>query len=328
MKINRHIFREYDIRGVAEKDLSIEVVNAIGKAFGSFLRKKGETALILGRDVRLTSPQYRDAVKEGLLSTGIDVIDIGVVPTPLLYYALHLLKPDCGMIVTASHNPKEYNGFKLCVGKTTIHGNDIQEILAIIEEESFEVASEKASYTEVDIISAYRKMVQEKISLPRALKIVLDCGNGTGGLVAPQLLKELGCEVIELFTKPDGNYPNHPPDPTVEENISELKQKVVETGAYIGIGFDGDADRISVVDEKGAMVYGDYLLILFARDLLSRCQGAKIVFEVKCSQNLEKEIAEKGGVPIMGAAGHSLIKQRMANEGALLGGEISGHIFF
>ncbi len=328
MKINRHIFREYDIRGLAGQDLNPENVTAIGKAFGTFLHKRGKRSLVLGRDVRLTSPQYRDAVCKGILSAGISVIDIGIVPTPLLYYALHLLEPDCGMIVTASHNPKEYNGFKLCVNRTTIHGEDIQEVLSLVETEEFEVADKKGTYSEVDIIPRYLAMVKERVQITRPLKVVVDCGNGTGGLVAPQLLRRLGCEVIELFTEPDGNFPNHPPDPTVEENIPELKRKVVETGADIGIGFDGDSDRISAVDEKGAMIYGDYLLVLFARDMLSRCPGAKVVFEVKCSQNLEKEILKKEGVPVMGAAGHSLIKQRMVQEGALLGGEISGHIFF
>ncbi|MBF0275707.1 MAG: phosphomannomutase/phosphoglucomutase [Nitrospinae bacterium] len=327
MKINSRIFREYDIRGIVDVDLTTDVVTALGKGFGTYLASRGIKNVVVGRDVRLSSLAFRDALENGLISTGISVLDIGQVPTPLVYYALFEEEPTCGVMITGSHNPPEYNGFKLCVDQTSIHGKEIQKIRKIIESEDFITGEGQRS--EKTIVQDYINMVYSRIKINKKLKVVVDSGNGTGGLVAPKLLKKLGCEVIELFSKPDGNFPHHHPDPTVPKYMKTLCETVVKEKADIGIGFDGDSDRIGVVDENGKMILGDYLLLLYARDMLSRKpKQNKIVFEVKSSQNLVKDIEKHGGIPVMTAAGHSLIKDRMAKEKSLLGGEVSGHIFF
>ena len=327
MQINPHIFREYDIRGVVDKDLTTESVKLIGQGFGTYLISRGVQTCVVGRDVRLSSLSFRDALEEGLLSTGISVLDIGTVPTPLLYFALFEEEPNCGVMITGSHNPPNFNGFKLCVDQTSIHGADIQKIKKIIDSGDF--TEGKGELTEKKLLQDYVQTVLGKVKLSRPIKVVIDSGNATGGLVAPKLLKEMGAEVIELYSEPDGNFPNHHPDPTVPENMTVLMERVVKEKADLGIGFDGDSDRIGVIDENGKMVLGDYLLLIYARDLLSRRPAQnKIIFEVKSSQNLVKEIEKHGGIPIMGAAGHSLIKDRMHKENSLLGGEVSGHIFF
>ena len=324
--MNPLIFREYDIRGMVGKDLTPDVVREIGRGYGTMMRNLGKRHVTVGRDNRLSSKDFRDAIVEGILSTGIDVTDCGLIPTPLLYFSLFHLPVDGGVQITGSHNPPEFNGFKLGVGKTTIHGKEIQHVREIIE--SGKLSQGKGTLKEYDIITPYLEMVKSKIKLNKKLKVVIDGGNGTSGLIAPKLLRDLGCEVTELYCNLDGNFPNHFPDPTVVKNLTDLIKKVKDEKADVGIGYDGDADRIGVVDNDGNIIWGDQLMIIFARDILKRKKGAKVVFEVKCSQNLGNDIKKHGGIPIMWAAGHSLIKDKMLKENAEFGGEMSGHIFF
>jgi len=324
--MNPLIFREYDIRGMVGKDLTPDVVMEIGRGYGTMMRNLGKRHVTVGRDNRLSSKDFRDAIVEGILSTGIDVTDCGLIPTPLLYFSLFHLPVDGGVQITGSHNPPEFNGFKLGVGKTTIHGKEIQHVREIIE--SGKLSQGKGTLKEYDIITPYLEMVKSKIKLNKKLKVVIDGGNGTSGLIAPKLLRDLGCEVTELYCNLDGNFPNHFPDPTVVKNLTDLIKKVKDEKADVGIGYDGDADRIGVVDNDGNIIWGDQLMIIFARDILKRKKGAKVVFEVKCSQNLGNDIKKHGGIPIMWAAGHSLIKDKMLKENAEFGGEMSGHIFF
>jgi phosphomannomutase/phosphoglucomutase len=326
VSINPLIFREYDVRGLVGRDLHRAAVVRLGMGYGTYAAVHGVRAVALGRDCRLSSPEFRDAFAEGLLSTGLSVVDVGVCPTPLLYYAIHHFGLDGGVMITGSHNPPEFNGFKLCVGTATLYGEKIQEIRRIVEGERF--ARGTGTLRHEEIIPAYTRFVAANLSLPRTLKVVVDGGNGTAGAVAPGLFREMGVEVVELFCEPDGRFPNHFPDPTVPENLRFLVEKVREVGADVGVGYDGDADRIGAVDEKGNVIYGDYLLILFAREILSRKPGAAIISEVKASQNLYDDIARRGGRPVMWKAGHSLIKAKMKEEGAELAGEMSGHVFF
>jgi phosphomannomutase/phosphoglucomutase len=324
--INPLIFREYDVRGVVGKDLTPEAVALLGKGYGAYVAGKGVRTVALGRDVRLSSPGFRDAMVEGLLSAGLDVIDVGVCPTPLLYFAIHHFGADGGVMITGSHNPPEFNGFKLCVGLGSIHGEMIQELRRLIETGAFREG--KGVLSRRDVIPAYRKYVRENLSIPRKLKVVVDGGNGTAGAVAPELFREMGMDVVELFCEADGRFPNHFPDPTIPENLRALVGKVRETGADVGVAYDGDSDRIGAVDELGNIIFGDYLLVLFAREILSRKPGAAIISEVKASQNLYDDIRRRGGRPVMWKAGHSLIKAKMKEEGAELAGEMSGHVFF
>ncbi len=324
--MNPLIFREYDIRGMVGKDLTPDVVREIGRGYGTMMRNLGKRHVTVGRDNRLSSKDFRDAIVDGILSTGIDVTDCGLIPTPLLYFSLFHLPVDGGVQITGSHNPPEFNGFKLGVGKTTIHGKEIQHVREIIE--SGKLSQGKGTLKEYDIITPYLEMVKSKIKLNKKLKVVIDGGNGTSGLIAPKLLRDLGCEVTELYCNLDGNFPNHFPDPTVVKNLTDLIKKVKDEKADVGIGYDGDSDRIGVVDNDGNIIWGDQLMIIFARDILKRKKGAKVVFEVKCSQNLGNDIKKHGGIPIMWAAGHSLIKDKMLKENAEFGGEMSGHIFF
>ncbi len=324
--INPLIFREYDIRGRVEEDLNPETVLSIGKGFGTYAVRNGVVSLMLGRDCRLSSPSLRDAMAEGLLSTGVNVVDVGVCPTPLLYFSIMQFGGDGGVMITGSHNPPEFNGFKMCVGASTLYGGKIREIRKIIEQGVFESGRGRESRREV--VSDYSEYVRSNISIPRRLKVVVDAGNGTAGPVAPALFRAMGLEVVELFCEMDGRFPNHFPDPTVPENLRVLIRKVRETGADVGVAYDGDADRIGAVDEKGDVLYGDYLLALFAREILGRKPGATIISEVKASQNLYDDIARHGGKPVMWKAGHSLIKQKMKEEAAEVAGEMSGHIFF
>lgn len=325
MKAN--IFREYDIRGRVPDDLDQGSVTLLGRSLGTYFRERGARSISLGRDCRLSSPELAEALSQGLRKTGVTVVNVGMVPTPLLYFSLYHLEVDGGVQVTGSHNPPEYNGFKVCLGKSTIHGDEIQKIRRIGESGLF--AEGKGGLETSEIIPPYLESVLSRVQAgPVAKKIVVDAGNGVGGLVAPQLYERMGVRVERLFCEPDGRFPHHHPDPTIPENLRELREKVRETDSDLGISFDGDADRIGVVERGGRVVWGDQLMILFSRDILTRCPGAKIIGEVKCSQTLYDDIRKHGGTPIMWKAGHSLIKSKMKSDGALLAGEMSGHLFF
>ncbi len=324
--INPFIFREYDVRGIVGKDLTPDTVLSLGKGFGSYAVRKGAGTVTLGRDCRLSSPEFRAAMAEGLSSTGLSVLDVGICPTPLLYFSIIRFGADGGVMVTGSHNPPDFNGFKLCVGPSPLYGEKIQDVRRIIEREEFEKGAGRVE--ERAVIPEYLQYVKSIISLPRKIKAVVDAGNGTASVVAPPLFRDLGVEVVELFCEMDGRFPNHFPDPTVPENLRFLVGAVREHGADVGVAYDGDADRIGAVDEKGTVIFGDYLLALYAREILSRKPGAAIISEVKASQNLYDDIARHGGKPIMWKAGHSLIKQKMKEESAEAAGEMSGHIFF
>ncbi len=325
--MNPNIFREYDIRGRVPEELNRETAYRLGQCFGAYYQSFGAKRISLGRDCRLSSPELRQGVMEGMMDAGIHVIDVGMVPTPLLYFSLHHSDVDGGIQITGSHNPPEYNGFKVCLGKTTIYGEEIQKLRKIGESGSFPKG--KGSVETKEVIQPYCEEILKRIRCGQvARKVVLDAGNGVAGLVAPELYGRMGIEVEKLFCEPDGRFPNHHPDPTLPENLKHLIQKVSDTSADLGIAFDGDADRIGVVDRKGKIIWGDQLMIIFSRDLLKRHPGAKIIGEVKCSQVLYDDILKNGGVPIMWKAGHSLIKGKMKEEGALLAGEMSGHLFF
>ncbi len=326
--MNPAIFREYDIRGVADRDYDESFARTLGLAYATKFGADGVKRISVGRDCRLTSDKYAEALKDGLRAGGLNVIDIGMCPTPLTYFSLFHLDLDGGIQVTGSHNPPEHNGFKICVGKTTIHGAQIQELRTLIEAGKFREA-ERGGEESYAIIPAYQKHLDEQFgTLSRPLKVVVDSGNGAAGPVAPGVIKALGCEMTELFSEPDGRFPNHHPDPTVEENVADLIAAVREGGADVGVAFDGDADRVGLVDETGRILWGDEMLILFARDILKDKPGATVVSEVKCSQRLFDDIEANGGRAIMWKAGHSLLKAKMRETDAALGGEMSGHIFF
>ena len=324
--INPQIFREYDIRGIVGTDLTPASVTSIGKAIGTYIRRGNGKKMILGRDVRSSSVEFCNILSKALNSTGCNVIDIGMVPTPVLYFALHHFNADGGVMITGSHNPPEFNGFKISQGFHSLYGEKVQELKGLIEVNDFEVGT--GTTKQQPVLAEYMEKICSILEIPRKIKVVVDGGNGCFGIVGPDLLKKLGQTPIELFSEPDGTFPNHHPDPTVSEHLTDLIEKVRLENAELGIGFDGDADRIGVVDEKGNILWGDQLLTIFARDILSRNPGATIVGEVKCSQNLYKDIKKHGGVPVMAAAGHSLIKNKMRETGALLAGEMSGHICF
>ncbi len=327
--MNKTIFREYDIRGVVKDDLTPEVVQNIGRAFGTIISRfgdGGQRKVSVGYDARGSSPELFRSLTDGIRAAGVDVIDIGLVPTPALYFSLHHLKTDGGVMITGSHNPPEFNGFKLNTGTESLYGEGIQKLMNLIEENDY--TSGAGALTRQDVIEDYIAMVKGKIKLKRKLRIVLDSGNGCGGIFTPRLMRELGCEVVELYCEVDGQFPNHHPDPTVPENLTDLIAKVKETGADAGFAYDGDADRIGVVDERGGILFGDQLLMIFARDILKREPGASIVYDVKCTSNLPKDVENHGGVPIINATGHSLIKARLHKEHAALAGEMSAHIFF
>jgi phosphomannomutase/phosphoglucomutase len=325
-RINKNIFRLYDIRGIAYKDLTSDGVKIIGKAYGTYMKSMGYSSVTVGRDNRASSSDFFTNLSEGIMSTGCSVTNLGVVTTPLLYYSLFHLKTDGGVMITGSHNPPEYNGMKICVDQTSIFGAEIQKIRKICEENDFHRGIGKLK--DADVITPYRKMLLQKFQFRKKIKVVMDAGNGTAGYVVPKLFEKLECDFVPLFCEPDSRFPNHHPDPTVPENLEALINKVKEVKADVGIAFDGDADRIGVVDEQGNILWGDKLLILYARDLLKRHPGASVIFEVKCSQTLSDDIEKNGGKPIMCAAGHSIIKGRMKKEKALLAGEMSGHMFF
>ncbi|MEE9168728.1 MAG: phosphomannomutase/phosphoglucomutase [bacterium] len=324
--MNEAIFREYDIRGIAETDLTDEVTNLIGKAFGTYARRQGANTVSVGCDVRLTSPRLKGAMIDGISSTGANVIDIGTVPTPALYYSVFHYGSDGGMMITGSHNPIEYNGFKMNLTSGSVFGEKIQELKGLIERGDFESGS--GNLRSENVVPAYQKMLNEKFDFKRNLKIIMDPGNGTAGPLARSFFLGKGMDVECIFCEPDGSFPNHLPDPTVLKYTKALREKVVEQGADIGIGYDGDADRIGVIDNKGRTVFADRLLAIIARDMLSRHPGEQVLFDVKCSQSLEDEIKKYGGKPLMWKTGHAILKSKMKEEKALLAGEMSGHIFF
>jgi phosphomannomutase / phosphoglucomutase len=324
--INPNIFREYDIRGVADRDLTDEAAELIARAFGTRLQEEGLRTVALGWDVRESSPRLQEAWVRGLVRCGLQVKVIGEGPTPLLYFAVVHLPTDAGVMITGSHNPIEYNGFKLQIGSDSLHGPAIQDLAARIGARRFVEGA--GARTVVSLLPVYKQMVIDRCRPQRPLRIVIDAGNGTAGPVALPILRSLGHEVVPLYCEPDGRFPNHQPDPTVEAYMEDLKARVRAERADLGVGYDGDADRIGVVDETGKMLYGDQLLALFARDALRRVPGASIVFDVKCSQALEEDIRSHGGRPVMWRTGHSLTKAKMKEEGAPVAGEMSGHMFF
>ena len=326
MQINPQIFREYDIRGVVDKDLTPDIARILGQGFGTRMAQLGRKELVVGRDGRLSSKPFVEALVEGLISTGCDVVNIGLCPTPVYYFSIFHLDKDGGMMVTGSHNPPEFNGFKVSVGKSTIFGEEIQNLRRLIEKKEF--VTGKGNLSKEEIILPYQDYIKKNIHTEKRMRVVIDAGNGTAGILAGTLLRDLGCEVEELYCEVDGRFPNHFPDPTIPGNLKDLIGRVKKIQADVGIGYDGDADRIGVVDDQGNIIWGDQLMILFSREILRNKKGATFVAEVKCSQNLFNDIEKHGGKAIMWRTGHSLIKEKMKEEKAALGGEMSGHIFF
>ena len=324
--VNPNIFREYDIRGIVADDLSTDVVELLGKSYASYMIGKGAQTVTVGRDVRTTSLSLKNALVKGMLSTGMNVIDVGEVPTPVLYYSILFFETDGGIMVTGSHNPREYNGFKMCLGLAPIYGEEIQKLKHIIDAKDFR--SGAGNYREKTVVSQYIEMIRSKIHFDKHFKIVIDAGNGTAGKIAPKIFRKLGCEVIELYCEPDGTFPNHLPDPTKLEYIVDLQKLVHEHKADIGLGFDGDSDRVGAIDEKGRVVWADKLMALFSREINKKSPGSQILFDVKCSQALIEDITTHGGIPVMWKTGHSLLKAKMKELHNPLAGEMSGHIFF
>ncbi|MDR1916478.1 MAG: phosphomannomutase/phosphoglucomutase [Synergistaceae bacterium] len=328
-RVKPHIFREYDIRGLADMELDDEAVTTIGRAYGTYLSDFGIYTVTVGGDARISTPRIKSAIIEGIVSTGISVIDIGMSSSPTFYWSLYHFGVDGGVMVTGSHNPPEFNGLKLAHGKSTIWGDDIQEIYRIIREGRDKTSSVRGTVHTEDVSAAYIDMLVSKIDLgPRKLKVVLDSGNGTGGLYAPEFARLIGCDVIELFSEPDGSFPNHHPDPTKREYLPALIEAVRENNADLGIGFDGDSDRIGVVDDMGNMLFGDQLMLLFWKEILPKHRGATAIVEIKSSMMLPEEVKRLGGVPMWWKSGHSLVKAKMREENALFSGEVSGHMFF
>jgi phosphomannomutase/phosphoglucomutase len=320
------IFREYDIRGIADSELLSADVKILGQAFGTWLARRGARKINLARDCRLSSGRLHDALLGGLLGAGCDVTDLGVVPTPLLYYSVFHLNAMAGIMITGSHNPSDYNGFKVMHGKSTIHGEEIQQILHLIQANDLDTAA--GSLAEYDIVTPYVDEVAAQFKLPRRIKVVSDAGNGTAGPVFRRILEKLNCESVELFFEMDGRFPNHHPDPTQPENLEQLVAAVLANKADAGLAFDGDSDRLGAVDEKGTILYGDQLMIIYSREILSRKPGATVIGEVKSSQNMYDDIRRHGGNAVMWKTGHSLIKAKMKELHAELAGEMSGHMFF
>ncbi|MDZ7666569.1 MAG: phosphomannomutase/phosphoglucomutase [Desulfotignum sp.] len=324
--MNKGIFREYDIRGVAGVDILDEDVKNIGKAYGTLLHHEGRHKVSVGRDCRLTSDRYAELLIQGILSTGCDVVDIGMCPTPVLYFSIHHLDLGGGAMITASHNPPEYNGFKLMNAHDSIHSQGLQEVRKIIEKNVY--VSGTGRLTQEDVLTPYQTYITDHITIPATLRLGIDAGNGTGGITALPVLKALGCEVHDLFCDPDGRFPNHEADPTQKKNLKDLIALVQEKNLDLGVGYDGDADRIGVVDKNGEVIYGDQLMVIYAREILSRKPGATFISEVKCSMVMYDDIRQHGGNAIMWRTGHSLIKKKMKEENAELAGEMSGHMFF
>ncbi|MGB7069616.1 MAG: phosphomannomutase/phosphoglucomutase [Pyrinomonadaceae bacterium] len=325
--MNSNIFREYDIRGIVGVQLTDDAVLSLGKAIGTFYRRNGAVRIAVGYDARSSSPRFFGLLAAGLMSTGCDVVNIGMVPTPVLYHTVYTRAVDGGVMITGSHNPPDHNGFKICLGKAALFGSQIQEIKDIVLAGEFAFGSGAAS--DLEVLDEYCADIVSKTSLgDRALKVVIDAGNGMGGVTAVPIYRQLGVDLIELYTDPDSTFPNHHPDPTVTENLEDTIKSVIENKADFGIAFDGDGDRVGVVDETGRIIWGDELTILFARGVLAERPGSTVIGEVKCSQTLFDEIEKHGGRAVMSKAGHSIIKAKMTETGATLAGEMSGHIFF
>jgi phosphomannomutase/phosphoglucomutase len=332
--ISKSIFKAYDIRGVIGKTLDVDAARSIGRAFGSEVRAQGGDAVVVARDGRLSGPELIAALSDGLRAAGVDVVNVGMVPTPVGYFAASVplklaggeRRVDSCIVVTGSHNPPDYNGFKMVLRGAAIYGEQILALHQRIVDENF--ADGSGSYTEYDISDAYLERIASDIKLARPIKIVVDTGNGVAGGLAPKLFRKLGCELVELFTEIDGNFPNHHPDPAHPENLEDVIRALKETDAEIGFAFDGDGDRLGVVTKDGQIIYPDRQLMLFAEEVLSRNKGAQIIYDVKCTRNLAKWVKDKGGEPLMWKTGHSLVKAKLRETGAPLAGEMSGHVFF
>ncbi len=320
------IFRAYDIRGIVDKTLTVEAVEQVGKAVASIVLENDRNELIVARDGRLSSPKLFEALTKGIMSTGCHVIDIGIVTTPILYFATNILEANSGIMITGSHNPPDYNGLKIVIDGKTLTSDGIQDIYQRIVKNDF--VKGDGNIRETDVISSYIDRICQDVHIDRPLKVVLDCGNGVGGVVVGKLFRALGCEVEELFCDVDGSFPNHYPDPSVVENLEDLSRVVVEHKADVGLAFDGDADRLGVVTNKGKVIFPDRVVMLLAADVLTREPGATIVYDVKCTCFLKSVISERGGVPLMVKTGHSNVKKSIIDKHAALGGELSGHIFF
>ena len=324
MNVNPYIFREYDIRGKVAEDFPPEVVVSLGKAFGTLVKRSGGREIAISGDIRLTTPDLINFFKEGVLSTGVDVINIGIVPTPVNYFSLFELDVAASVQITGSHNPPEFNGFKLSLHKKPVYGDQIQLIKNFILNLDYD--NGEGSETRYKLLPKYAEMIQSKISINKKMKVVMDCGNAAAAINAPSIFKDLGVELKELFCEPDGTFPNHHPDPTVEENLKDLISEIRNGDYDLGIAFDGDADRLGVVDETGDIIWADQLLAILLSDVIE--EGDEVIFDVKCSQALEDVISDLGGRPVMWKTGHSLIKNKMAENNCKIGGEMSGHIFF
>jgi phosphomannomutase/phosphoglucomutase len=320
------IFRTYDIRGIVGRTLTPAIVRDIGRALGSLARERGAATFAIGRDGRLSGPELSGALADGLNAAGADVIDIGMAPTPVAYFAAHHLGCGSCVAVTGSHNPPDYNGIKMVVGGNTLYGDDIQELRKIIERNQF--ASGEGKRSVASVLDAYVERITSDVKLARKMRIAIDCGNGVAGMLAPKLYRALGCEVEELYCDVDGRFPNHHPDPSVPKNLAELIQKVKSGRSELGIAFDGDGDRLGLVAKDGEIIFPDRQLMLLAKDVLSRNPGAQIIYDVKSTRLLEPWIVRHGGRPLIWKTGHSLIKAKLKETGALLAGEMSGHTFF
>jgi len=324
--VNPQIFRQYDIRGIVDKDLNVDILKEIGKGFGTFVRRHNKKTVVIAGDARLTTPAYKAAFIQGLIETGCDVTDVGMCASPVLYFSIWKLKADAGTMITASHNPADYNGIKLNLGMASVYGEEIQEILQLILKKDYEVGQGNTS-TYNGIIEQYSDYVFEGIKLARPVKCIVDAGNGVGGPILPNILRRLGCEVKEMYCEPDGTFPNHHPDPTIEAYMKDLIAEMKKGEYEVGLGLDGDADRIGVVDNNGRLLYGDQILNILARDYLTKNPGKTVLADVKCSKNLYDDIRKYGGVPVMYKTGHANIKNKMKEAGIAFGGEMSGHIF-
>ncbi len=324
--LSNSIFKAYDIRGVIGKTLNADIAYQIGRAFGSAVCAKGEKAVVIGRDGRLSGPEMAQSLAQGLQASGVDVIDLGMVATPMVYFATHELDARSGVMVTGSHNPPDYNGFKMVLAGEAIHGATIQALYQAIVAQEFAIGT--GTYQQHDIRAAYLARIVGDVKLVRPMKIVVDCGNGVAGAFAGELYRRMGCEVSELFCDVDGHFPNHHPDPAHPENLQDVIRVLAQGDAEIGLAFDGDGDRLGVVTKDGQIIYPDRQLMLFAEEVLSRNPGGQILYDVKCTSHLAPWIANRGGKPLMWKTGHSLVKAKMRETGAPLGGEMSGHIFF
>jgi phosphomannomutase/phosphoglucomutase len=325
-QVNPQIFRQYDIRGLVVTDLDADVMELLGRSFASYVSARGAANAAVGHDNRETSPEYQAALIEGMRASGIDVVDIGQAPTPAMYYAVLKLQKDAGATVTASHNPPKFNGLKMRLGERAVFGDGIQELRSLVERGDF--SSGEGGLEKRGIKDDYIDNIVSRTKMARSVKVVVDCGNGTTGPFAVPLLKKLGCEVIELYTEPDGTFPNHLPDPTVEKYLTDLSARVRSEGAELGIAYDGDGDRLGVLDERGKIVWADRLMVLFARQILPKHPGASVVFDTKCSLGLIEEIEKLGGAPVMWKTGYPLIQSKMLETSAPMAGEMSGHLYF